>query len=321
MQKNNNIQQRWIWVSVLVLFVCVTTSTYMLINRLDSFLLDDSGAIPLIPEEQTAAVTEENRRPQAADNGEQPSEEPVRASLPQTETPARPEEAPGLEASDDQTVWDTDTQVEIFRVSYENGEREITVNSDDGDKLIAPGTENAYTFKLKNTGNVALDYTVTVDAYVTPVDTPIPVTARLSRYDGKWLAGDQDSFGDILALDGAEDAATLGAGRYTYYTLDWLWPFESGNDALDTQLGDTAVEQDLTFTIVIHTTAVCSDDPDSDGGIMGPVTGDDSNVTLWMILAVSSFGMMVLLLFYQGKEKRRSDAEAQNVETNRKKKS
>ena len=134
-----------------------------------------------------------------------------------------------------------------------NGEKVITVNSGNGDKVIAPGTENSYTFKLKNTGNVALDYTVEVDAYFTPADIEIPITGRLNRYDGTWVIGGKDEYAKVPVLDTAEDNATLGAGKYTYYTLDWLWPFESGNDELDTMLGNLAVDQELTFTIVIKT--------------------------------------------------------------------
>ena len=176
--------------------------------------------------------------------------------------------------------------------------------------MIAPGTENSYTFKLKNTGNVALDYTVEIDAYFTPADIEIPITGRLNRYDGTWVIGGKDEYAKVPVLDTAEDNATLGAGKYTYYTLDWLWPFESGNDELDTMLGNLAVDQELTFTIVIKTTATESSNPYDDSGITPPQTGDNTNLTLWIVLAVSSFAMMIFLLFYQNKEKRRDSAEA-----------
>ena len=204
---------------------------------------------------------------------------------------------PGFEAGDDTAVWTTDTQVEIFRVSYVNGEQVITVNNDSGDKLIAPGTENSYTFKLKNTGNVALDYTVELEAYFTPADISIPITGRLNRYDGTWIVGGKDEYERVSVLDAAEDKATLGAGKYTYYTLDWLWPFESGNDEWDTILGNLAVDQDLLFTVVIKTTATESSNPNGGGGITPPQTGDNTNLTLWIVLAVISFVIMMLLLF------------------------
>ena len=295
MAKPNNSKTKWIWLSVLILLVCVAATTIAFLSRLDSFLLDDEGAISLITEDTSQADDSTDETEDTQGSGS---------------TATQPPKNPGFEASDDNTVWSTNTQVEIFRVSYVNGEQVITVNSGNGDKVIAPGTENSYTFKLKNTGNVALDYTVEIDAYFTPADIEIPITGRLNRYDGTWVIGGKDEYAKVPVLDTAEDNATLGAGKYTYYTLDWLWPFESGNDELDTMLGNLAVDQELTFTIVIKTTATESSNPYDDSGITPPQTGDNTNLTPWIVLAVSSFAMMIFLLFYQNKEKRRDSAEA-----------
>ena len=327
MAKPNNSKTKWIWLSVLILLVCVVATTIAFVSRLDRFLLDDEGAISLITEDTSGTdnSTDETEDTQdtdtAATQAPTTEQEPTNNSdttgasrdpstadtTPQVTQPPR---NPGFEASDDNTVWSTNTQVEIFRISYVNGDQIITVNSDNGDKIIAPGTENSYTFKLKNTGDVALDYTVEVDAYFTPADIEIPITGRLNRYDGKWVVGGKDEYAKVPVLDTAEDNGTLGAGKYTYYTLDWLWPFESGNDELDTMLGNLATEQDLIFTIVIKTTATESDNPYDDSGITPPQTGDNTNLALWITLAVSSFAMMIFLLFFQNKEKRRYDAEA-----------
>ena len=327
MAKPNNSKTKWIWLSVLILFVCVAATTIAFMSRLDSFLLDDEGAISLITEDtsETDDSSDETDGTQSQDSAATQDSETEQDSTSSTDTPGtdepdpststtpevtQPPKNPGFEAGDDKTVWGTNTQVEIFKVSYVNGEQVITVNGSNGDKIIAPGTENSYTFKLKNTGNVALDYTVEIDAYFTPADIEIPITGRLNRYDGKWVVGGKDEYAKVSVLDTAEDNATLGAGKYTYYTLDWLWPFESGNDELDTMLGNLAVDQELTFTIVIKTTATESSNPYDDSGITPPQTGDNTNLTLWIVLAVSSFAMMIFLLFYQNKEKRRDSAEA-----------
>ncbi len=288
MQKSNRLKSKRIWLSVLVIFICVAVSTVVLTDKIGSYLLDDTGAIPLISEirEDTATVnTTQNADLQSNTSSETASRQPQSSKT------------PGFEASDDTAVWTTDTQVEIFRVSYVNGEQVITVSNDNGDKLIAPGTENSYTFKLKNTGNVALDYTVSVDAYFTPGDIVIPITGRISRYDGQWIAGDKNTYVDVKALDSAEDKDTLSAGRYSYYTLEWLWPYESGNDELDTLLGNMAVDQDLIFTVVITTTAAESEDPHAVGGLVSPQTGDTSNITLWLSLSVASFVVLMVLIF------------------------
>ena len=302
MKKSNSMRSTGIWLCALVLFVCVAVTTVASTGIMSGYLPDDSGAISLIPEETVEKKEESVNSPVA---------ESTRPQQTVTQIVKRPS-SPQFEVVDDQTVWSTNTLVEIFRVSYENGEQEITVQSDDGDKLIAPGTENSYTFKLKNTGDVALDYTVWVDAYFTPEDSGIPISARLSRYDSAWIVGSKDSYGTVDALDQAEDSSALGAGNYVYYTLDWQWPFESGDDSFDTLLGNRAIEEDLTFSIVITTVAVGSDDPYNDSGITPPQTGDNSNLALWIALAAGSFVLMIILLICQRKEKQSPDEEANN---------
>ncbi len=306
MQKLGIGKYRRIWLSVLVLFVFVAVSIFILASRIGGFLLDDSNAIPLISE-NTSVISGEDSSDK---ENTQPSHTESKTSTPAaTQQATQSPKKSDFVASDEQKVWSTDTKVEIFRVSYVNGEQVITVNSDNGDKLIAPGTENSYTFKLKNNGDAALDYIVKVDAYFTPGDIVIPITGRLNRYDGKWIAGNGENYVNVSALDAAEDKATLGAGKYTYYTLDWIWPFESGNDELDTKLGNLATEQDLVFTVVITTEAAESSDPDNNGGILLPHTGDDSSLILWVILAIVSF----VLIFYPLIGKRRSDVEAKKL--------
>lgn len=292
MQKSNRLKSKRIWLSVLVIFICVAVSTVVLTDKIGSYLLNDIGAISLIPE-NTVSVREDTAIGNTTQNADVQGNASSETASRQPQSPKNP----GFEASDDTAVWTTDTQVEIFRVSYVNGEQFITVNNDNGDKLIAPGTENTYTFKLKNTGDVALDYTISVDAYFTPGDIVIPITGRISRYDGQWIVGDKNTYVDVKALDSAEDKDTLSAGRYSYYTLEWLWPYESGNDALDTLLGNMAVDQDLTCTIVITTTATESEDPHAAGGLRSPQTGDTSNITLWLVLLAVSFVGLMFLIF------------------------
>ena len=219
-----------------------------------------------------------------------------------TEIPKGPE-IRGYEVSDDDTVWTTDTKVNIFKISYENGQQIVTVNGN-GEKVIAPGTENSYTFKLKNNGSRAVDYAVWVEAFFTPEDISIPIRARMNRYDGEWIAGDQDHWVDIAALNGTEDEDILGTGKYTYYTLDWEWPYESGNDEYDTWLGNTALEQDLELTIVIHTLATASSDRDNPNGITPPKTGDVNPVSILIVAGVVSLGAMLLLWVDDRREKK-----------------
>ena len=306
MNTKKSSKNKIIWLSVLILLICVALTTLAFTDILDVFLPNDNGAISLIPED-TSQTDQSGTDESEPDETESSTTDETQATQSQ---PTEPEKHPGFEVSDDKAVWGTNTSVEIFKVSYENGEQVITVKSDDGNKVIAPGTENTYTFKLKNTGDVAMDYTVEIDAYFAPADITIPITARICRYDGKWVAGNKDVYSDVSTLNKATDSSTLGRGKFTYYTLDWVWPFESGNDELDTLLGSMANEQDITFTIVIKTTATESDNPNADGGITPPQTGDNSNLTMWIALMFGSLILMLFLILTNEKEKRRYNAEA-----------
>ena len=312
--RKQNKKSGWVWLTVLLLFVFVAASTFVLMDRLTGYQMNDLGAIELIPraaasetEPGTEAPTEEETEAPTEKETEAPTEVPTeKATEAPTTAPNQPYN-PGFEVRDDNTVWTTETEVEIFRISYENGNQIVTVQGSNGDSVIAPGTDNSYTFKLKNTGNVNMKYTVEVDAYFTPADIPLPVTTRLSRYDAKWIVGGQDSWAEVSKLDAAEDSDTLKPGYYTYYTLDWQWPFEQGNDAYDTYLGNLAVQQDLIFTIVIRTRAEATEGP---GGGIQPSTGDWSGLELWLVLEICSILAIIVLVSVYFIEKRRSRREA-----------
>lgn len=318
-QEKKSKKSSAVWLVVLLLFVCVAATTFALMGRMNNYQMDDSGAIDITGDgEQTGNNSDNSGDNSGSGQSTQPTPDAqvtpsapsatsqgTATTLPSPLPTATPVPAhPGFEASDDNTMWSTDTQVEIFRVSYENDRQEITVNSSDGDKLIAPGTENSYTFKLKNTGDVPVDYTVEVDAFITPGEYAIPVDTRLARYDGLWVVGGSEEWVDTAALDAAEDTDSLGVGRFTYYTLDWRWPFD-GNDELDSLLG--SAEEDITLTIVIRTVATAN--AEASGGITPPQTGDLSMSTLWAILAGASFVMILILLFTRKKDDETSETE------------
>ena len=165
---------------------------------------------------------------------------------------------PGFKAYDKDTVWLSETSVEIFRLTYDS-ENGITVKGADDDKLIAPGTSNTYSFTLENTGDVLLDYDMTMEAYVTGTDLELPVKARVWDYTNRYLLGGSDTKESVLELNNVEDHSKLSAGRFAVYNLEWEWPYEWGNDEYDTLLGNLAVDDDLALTIKINTIATADD--------------------------------------------------------------
>ena len=315
-EKMRDNKSKFAIILAVILFVCAAASSMAVLSIMNPFLLSDEGAISIAGDEVSYAVTEEKKEESSsapseesaeeAEEGKSPSQSKNTSSASSGYPSFTPD--PGFAVMDEHgVVWQTETEVEIFKVEYENGEGVVTVRSDNGDKLVAPGTENSYTFKLKNTGNVPIDYRLEVDAYITPGDYMIPIESRINRYDGKWIVGGKDVYVDVPTLDEAEDMARLGAGKYTYYTLDWRWPFESGNDEHDTFLGNLAAQEDITITIVLKTTAYASDDIYQDEGITPPDTGDDSILSLWIAIAVGCVVLIFILIAYLVRDKKRSE--------------
>ncbi len=139
---------------------------------------------------------------------------------------------------DDNTVWQTETKVDIFATEYK-GTRGKTVISSDGDKVVAPGTEGKYSFTIENTSPLPMYYELTFESWNKGFRYPIPMEARVSCETGDYLFGSATEWADFDNLAEAMDSKTLDAGQSMTYTLDWRWTFErQWEDWLDTALGN-----------------------------------------------------------------------------------
>jgi LPXTG-motif cell wall-anchored protein len=170
------------------------------------------------------------------------------------------EGSPDFTVEDSKTQWSTDTEVDIFKTTYVNEDGEVTVESSDGEKVIAPGTESDYTFFLKNTGNISLDYTLTLGSEFQAEDMQLPLEVRLRRGDSEYVAGSEEAWIKPEQLSEVYETGTLDVNRYAEYTLEWRWPFTDEDETLqaktdenDTALGDASVMQDVDFKLQIMT--------------------------------------------------------------------
>ena len=180
----------------------------------------------------------------------------------------------------------------------DNATGETTVHSRNDVKVLAPGVGSSYRFELENTGNVALEFTMEMDAWFSHEEYPIPVQVRVTDYREEYLLGSGTEMVDVLRLADVDESGTLAVGHVIPYTLEWEWPFEM-DDAYDTMLGNLAMDQDITLTIAIRTTATYTPDDDSDGI---PATGDHFQVGLYSVMMVASLAGILLLLLQRGKE-------------------
>lgn len=276
--------------AIIVLTLCVVLTATLLFGRLLSF--SPANRTQRIPLTESNGITHVTPAPRTA--------APLPAMPRLLAAPPMVLASPGFEASDENTVWSGETDVEIFRISYDNETGETTVRSLDGDKVLAPGVGSSYSFELENTGNVSLDYTLEMDAWFSDTEYPIPVFVRVTNGAGEDLLGTEAEMVDVLRLKEVSEAGTIAAGFVRGYTLHWEWPFEL-DDEYDTMLGNLAVEQDISLTIQIRTTATCSADPDAPGGDH-PATGDTAQVGMYAVLMVLSLAGILFILLTTRKE-------------------
>lgn len=276
--------------AVVSLAMCVILSAAMLFSRL--MVYSPTSECQYIPLTKSNGVTHVTRSSRTGF--------PLGRPLVLTATPLLLA-APGFQAYDENTVWSGETDVEIFSIRYDNESGETTVRSRDGVKVLAPGTGSTYRFALENTGNVSLNYTLEMDAWFSDTAYPIPVTASVVDHEGEYLLGSEAEMVDVLRLEEVKQSGTIAAGNIMPYELNWEWPFEL-DDTYDTMLGNMAVEEDLTLTVVIRTTASYSDNPDDPGGIP-PQTGDTAEIELYAALMVASLAGILAIALLRNKEK------------------
>lgn len=192
-------------------------------------------------------------------------------------------------------------EIQVFCAEYDN-DGKITVKSDYGNQVVAPGTENSYDLYVRNVGNVPISYVLEAQSHIT-VDvngkqTEIPIKANFIDPNNNYLLGKENEADSLAKLDGVKDSSGLSPQHQAKYTLYWSWPFD-GDDELDTLLGNLAAEgEELTVKVAFSVTA--SYDPNAEGGAL--MTGDSSNIGLLAALFVISAFTLIILLFWRKRE-------------------
>lgn len=304
MAQTSSQKRTVIGVTLVLLLVCELASLAVLFSRMRVFSAetDFGDMIPLTKPDSKTSVTIRK------DSAASPSAEEM--------IPVQDGEAAFI-AYDENTVWAAETEVEIFRLTYdEKGDVTVRNNSGSNDALIAPGTSNEYIFTLENTGDVPLDYIMTMEAWVGGTELWLPVKASVRDYNERYLLGSPTQSEDVLELNTVRDDGVLGSGRAALYTLEWEWPFEWGDDAYDTMLGNLAVDTDLTLTIKINTMAMYDANPDdpevSQSGLVSPQTGD--HMPLGVLVIIISAALLIAITAFLAGCRQKEDEDAQTEE-------
>ena len=219
-------------------------------------------------------------------------------------------EEPELDTYDDNASWETTTDVDLFKSSYLDPDGKlITVESKDSSKVIAPGTGNDYHFSLKNTGNVSLDYTLSLKGIFELSNRNLPFEVRLKK-DNEWVVGTDDAWSTVDKLNEVVEKDTLPVGKYVGYTLEWQWPYESGeddilflNDINDTAIGDASAEMDVNFRLIINVVAEATPQTvtmDENGNVLYEESINPSALVAGLsMLTGGLLGLLLLLLFWR----------------------
>lgn len=197
--------------------------------------------------------------------------------------------------------------MDLFRNAYVNDEGQTVVASDDGSKVVAPGTSGSYEFAVRNSGGTAATYKVWAEASQDGADVRIPIQISLTN--------------GSRTCENLADVGKLSSGSSAVYRIAWEWPFEGRGadgsvlrsaDARDTALGNAAAARRASYSVTIHLAAE-ADYPVRDGGA-APSTGDTA-LPAWpfALLAAIALAAAVILRGRKRGDSKNSQSTSENA--------
>ena len=129
------------------------------------------------------------------------------------------------------------------------------------DKIIAPGMSNSIKIKVENRNSGVLDYEIKFHFTSSVDDYWIPLQFKITRYDQTKLT---DNYVPVETLDGLTDTHTVAGTRYSYYLVEWYWPY----DASDTEIGNLVIDGDLSISASVEVRTWKSENQSSLDGLL-----------------------------------------------------
>ena len=220
---------------------------------------------------------------------------------------------PSFEINDGEgKKWESGNTVNIFKSDYQNGKGVVTVASQSGDKVIAPGSKTEYKFALFNDGNVAVRYDTNIGFNLIlggkeNNEVSFPLKVKLYTDSDKYLIGSESEWKLISDVDTITYPSQLGASSIESFTLEILWEYEGGNDELDTYLGNQSATSSgnnggASVSLDINTYAEEHIDPTAQGGTViteegqAEVEHGGTIRWLWFILLFINIAMLIFYI-------------------------
>ena len=152
---------------------------------------------------------------------------------------------------------DTAITIDLFSDTYTNDSDDVTVDSANGDNVIAPGTSMTGELRWIPAATFApeVDYVL---SFAVSAEIPAAIEAELD-WTLKLGSGEVQNFTNFADLERALEAHTY-AGEASddaptvEIQIGWVWAFNGGDDEADTALGDAAQLLELTIEITMIAT-------------------------------------------------------------------
>lgn len=188
-------------------------------------------------------------------------------------------------------TWDSSADIDgngVIRLSMFKPDYS-SVKAQNGEDVVAPGTENNTCIRFFNKAGGTVSYTAVLYRLD---DTEVPVTASLTGADA---VGTYSLPSGVMA-DQVINAVggTIDGNSVELLDIDWLWQFsvDDAADQHDTKLGNESDPDEVNYGLYLVVT------DNNTGEIVSPQTGDSSNIMLWFVLLVISLCAVVFLLFW-----------------------
>ncbi|MBQ6183026.1 MAG: hypothetical protein IJK33_03980 [Clostridia bacterium] len=199
-------------------------------------------------------------------------------------------------------VWSTSENIlpcgcaefRLFSDEYQN------VKSDNGDKVVAPGTESDSIVRLKNANKEEATYIATL--YVIQ-SSELPVTADLICEEGtltdEYVLPEHAAGADVIA----SYTGVIKSEEIVDFTTEWKWKFyeSDAQDQIDTALGNLAAEGKAD-NIVLGLYIVVEGEEE----VIPPQTGDRSMLPQIIALVVTG---VCLVLIIVGRRRKKAEEE------------
>lgn len=181
--------------------------------------------------------------------------------------------------------------IDVFSIHYENEQGDITVKGNNGERVIAPGTDVSYTIRVRNADRFAIDYFLEPRLEFSS-EYQLPLLVRIIDPEDNYILGSATEWATLDELNRVSHKGTLEKSESAEYVFQWMWPYEGEDDLFDTALGGSDV--DIGLSVSFELGAVANTEINANGGLVP--SGMAKNIGLLMAAIILAVVCVLLIL-------------------------